>query len=88
MSEAFRGSEDFGEYLKHTKGAICYIGNGEDYAPVHTFDYDFRDDIIETSVELFNFANSLHRLQSNVIIKTYGLFMKLILESGNQKEKI
>ena len=58
MSEAFRGSEDFGEYLK------C----------AHR--------------QFFNFVNSLHRLQSNVIIKTYGLFMKLILESGNQKEKI
>ncbi|NCB71014.1 MAG: amidohydrolase [Clostridia bacterium] len=59
MSEAFRGSEDFGEYLKHTKGAICYIGNGEDYAPVHTFDYDFRDDIIETAVELFKGLSEL-----------------------------
>ena len=59
MSEAFRGSEDFGEYLKHTKGAIYYIGNGEDYPPVHTFDYDFRDDIIETAVELFKGLSEL-----------------------------
>jgi len=59
MSEAFRGSEDFGEYLKHTKRAIYYIGNGEDYAPVHTFDYDFRDDIIETAVELFKGLSEL-----------------------------
>jgi len=29
--ETSRGSEDFGHYLKQTKGAICYIGNGEDY---------------------------------------------------------
>lgn len=59
MKEAFRGSEDFGEYLKHTKGAICYIGNGEDYAPVHTYNFDFRDDIIETAVELFNGLSAL-----------------------------
>jgi len=53
MAEAFRASEDFGHYLKETKGAICYIGNGEDYPPIHTFEYDFPDEIIETAVELF-----------------------------------
>lgn len=53
MSEAFRGSEDYGHYLKKTKGAICYIGNGIDYPPVHTYEYDFNDEIIETAVELF-----------------------------------
>lgn len=53
MEKAFRASEDFGHYLKHTKGAICYIGNGEDYPHIHTLQYDFRDEIIETAVELF-----------------------------------
>lgn len=53
MSEAFRVSEDFGHYLKQTKGAICYIGNGKTYPPIHTLKYDFRDDILETAVELF-----------------------------------
>ena len=53
MPEAHRGSEDFGHYLKQTKGAICYIGNGEDYPAVHTVKFDFRDEIIETAVELF-----------------------------------
>ena len=53
MPEAFRGSEDFGYYTKLTKGAICYIGNGEDYASLHTFEYDFPNEIIETAVELF-----------------------------------
>lgn len=53
MEEAYRGSEDFGYYLKETKGAICYIGNGEDYVPLHTYEYDFKDDLIETAVELF-----------------------------------
>lgn len=53
MKEAFRASEDFGHYLKVTKGAICYIGNGENYPHIHTVHYDFHDGIIETAVELF-----------------------------------
>lgn len=53
MPEGFRGSEDFGYYLKETKGAICYIGNGADYEPLHTYGYDFPDEIIKTAVSLF-----------------------------------
>lgn len=53
MKQPFRASEDFGHYLKETKGAICFIGNGEDYPHIHTLEYDFRDEIIETAVELF-----------------------------------
>jgi len=53
LDEGIRGSEDFGHYLKETKGAMCYIGNGEEYPQVHTNDYDFPDSIIETAVELF-----------------------------------
>lgn len=53
MKDAFHASEDFGYYLKETKGAICYIGNGEDHPHIHTSEYDFPDEIIETAVELF-----------------------------------
>lgn len=53
LEEAFRGSEDFGHFTKLTKGAYCFIGNGEDYPHVHTNEYDFRDELIETGVELF-----------------------------------
>ncbi|WP_284037641.1 amidohydrolase [Neobacillus sp. 114] len=53
LVEAFRGSEDFGHYTKLTKGAYTYIGNGEDYPNLHSYEYNFRDDIIETGVELF-----------------------------------
>ncbi len=53
MDEAHRGSEDYGHYLKQIPGAMCYIGNGEDYPPVHTHKYDFRDEIIPVAVELF-----------------------------------
>lgn len=53
MTGPYRASEDFGHYLKETKGAIFYIGNGEDYPHIHTVAYDFNDDIIETAVEVF-----------------------------------
>ena len=53
LKEAFRGSEDFGHYTKLTKGAFCFIGNGEDYPHIHTNEYDFRDELIESGVELF-----------------------------------
>jgi amidohydrolase len=53
MKEAFRGSEDFGHYTKLVMGSYCYIGNGEDYPQLHTYEYDFRDELIETGVELF-----------------------------------
>lgn len=53
LKEAFRASEDFGHYLKQTKGAICFIGNGEEYPSLHSNEYDFPDAIIETAVELF-----------------------------------
>lgn len=53
MEEAFRGSEDFGHYTKQTKGAMFFIGNGENYPHVHTYEYDFPDEIIETAVEMF-----------------------------------
>lgn len=53
MEEAFRASEDFGHYLKLTRGAMCFIGNGVEYPHIHTHEYDFKDEIIETGVELF-----------------------------------
>jgi metal-dependent amidase/aminoacylase/carboxypeptidase family protein len=53
MKEAIRSSEDFGYYTKITKGAIFIIGNGEDYPALHTNEYDFRDELIEVSADLF-----------------------------------
>ncbi len=53
LKEAFRGSEDFGHFTKLTKGAYFFIGNGEDYPHVHTKEYDFHDELIESGVELF-----------------------------------
>lgn len=53
MEEMWRASEDFGWYLKECPGAIIYIGNGEDYPPLHTVGYDFNDRILENVVDLF-----------------------------------
>ena len=53
MRELWRASEDFGHYLKICPGAMFYIGNGEDYPPLHTTEYDFNDRIIETAVNMF-----------------------------------
>lgn len=53
MKEAWRASEDFGHYTKLIKGAYFYLGNGEDYPPAHTYNYDFRDELIKEGVELF-----------------------------------
>jgi len=53
LKEAFRGSEDFGHFTKLTKGAYCFIGNGKEYPNVHTSEYDFRDELIESGVALF-----------------------------------
>ncbi len=53
MPEASRGSEDFGHFLKRTKGALFYVGNGENHPDVHTVRYDFPDEILETAVEVF-----------------------------------
>ncbi|MDO4329104.1 MAG: M20 family metallopeptidase [Lachnospiraceae bacterium] len=53
MPQPFRASEDFGYYLKQCPGAIFYIGNGEDYAPIHTSGFDFNDMLLETAVTMF-----------------------------------
>lgn len=53
LETPYRASEDFGYYLKKTKGAIFYIGNGYDYPNIHTSDYDFNDHILPTAVTLF-----------------------------------
>ncbi len=53
MRDVWRGSEDFGYYLKKCPGAIFYIGNGESYAPIHTRAFDFNDSILETAVDMF-----------------------------------
>lgn len=53
MDALWRASEDFGWYTKVCPGAIFYIGNGEDYPPLHTRGYDFNDRILPVAVDLF-----------------------------------
>ena len=53
MPEMWRASEDFGHYLQACPGAIVYIGNGVDYPPLHTREYDFNDRILPVAVDLF-----------------------------------
>jgi metal-dependent amidase/aminoacylase/carboxypeptidase family protein len=53
MSQGMRGSEDFGYFLKETKGALFYVGNGINYPPLHTKEYDFNEEIIETVLDIF-----------------------------------
>lgn len=54
MPEAIRASEDFGFYTKQIHGAIFYIGNGENYPAIHTVNYDFNDEILDTAVNMFS----------------------------------
>lgn len=53
LKEPFRASEDFGYFTKMCPGAIFYIGNGENYPPLHTPEYDFDDGLLETAVDMF-----------------------------------
>lgn len=53
MSKLWRASEDFGWYLHRCRGAIFYVGNGEDAVPLHCEGYDFHDDILETAADMF-----------------------------------
>lgn len=48
-----RASEDFGSILKTVPGAAFQIGNGEDYAGLHSYKYDFPDEILETAVQMY-----------------------------------
>lgn len=51
--EPFRWGEDFGLYTNRIKGAMFGVGSGEDHKPLHHPAYDFPDDIIENSINMF-----------------------------------
>jgi len=53
IDQPFKWSEDFGHFLNKYKGALFGIGSGEDHPDLHNPDYDFPDEIIKPSVELF-----------------------------------
>lgn len=60
MAVPLRPSEDFGHYGKHRPACYFFIGNGEDYQPIHTSAYDFRDDVIEVGVRMFKGLAGVH----------------------------
>ncbi|MDR0719884.1 MAG: amidohydrolase [Treponema sp.] len=48
-----RGSEDFAWYTKRTRGAMFWVGAGEERSPIHSPEFDFNDEIIPTVVDLY-----------------------------------
>lgn len=52
-AEPFRWSEDFGHYLTKTGGAFFGVGCGKEHAGLHTAEYEFDDNIIETVINLY-----------------------------------
>ena len=48
-----RSSEDFGNYTNAVPGCLFYVGNGMDYPPIHTTEFDFRDANIAIGVTVF-----------------------------------
>jgi hippurate hydrolase len=46
-------SEDFGAFLREVPGCFALLGTGEAAAPLHSPDYDFADDVLETGVGYF-----------------------------------
>ena len=53
LSEPMRWSEDFGYYLRECEGAFFGIGDGEDHPQLHTEEYEFPDEIIESAAKVF-----------------------------------
>ncbi|MCL2006593.1 MAG: M20 family metallopeptidase [Treponema sp.] len=52
LDDPIGGSEDYGYFLQKTDGAFFFIGAG-DHPGVHSWEYDFPDELIETGVEMF-----------------------------------
>jgi len=53
LPEPMRWSEDFGWYLMKCPGAYFGIGAGEDYPALHTPEFEYRDELIENTVAMF-----------------------------------
>ena len=49
----WRASEDFGYYTRELPGAMFYVGNGTDYPPLHTEQYEFQDRILGIITGIF-----------------------------------
>ena len=53
LQTPFSWGEDFGLFTQQYKGAIFGLGSGEMCAPLHSPQYDFPDEVIETGATLF-----------------------------------
>ena len=53
LQTPFSWGEDFGLFTQQNKGAIFGLGSGENCAPLHSPQYDFPDEVIETGATLF-----------------------------------
>lgn len=53
LAKPMRWSEDFGWYLMKPRGAFFGVGDGENYAQLHTKEYEFQDEIMKNCVRLF-----------------------------------
>lgn len=53
LAVPMRWSEDFGHYLMQRPGAFFGIGAGEQYAPLHTKDYEYPDALLAPTAEAF-----------------------------------
>jgi amidohydrolase len=51
--QIIKGGEDFGLFSSRFPCCMFGLGSGEDTPPVHSPDYDFPDDIIETGIKMF-----------------------------------
>jgi metal-dependent amidase/aminoacylase/carboxypeptidase family protein len=51
--KALRTSEDYGYFLQKTKGAMMWIGAGEECPNLHSTKFDFNDDLIGDVADLF-----------------------------------
>ncbi|MCK9422711.1 MAG: amidohydrolase [Bacteroidales bacterium] len=53
LTEPFRWSEDFGQFTDSYPGAMFGLGAGENHSDLHTWYYDFPDEILETGIKMF-----------------------------------
>lgn len=53
LEEPLRWSEDFGYFTNLYEGALFGLGAGENHSDLHTWYYDFPDEILETGIRLF-----------------------------------
>lgn len=53
LADPIRTSEDFGYFLKAAPGALIWLGAGMECAPLHAEDFDYNDNLMEKSVDLF-----------------------------------